>query len=448
MRLLDLFSGIGGFSLGLERAGFQTVAFCEIDPFCRAVLRKHWPDVPCYDDVTTLTAARLAADGIITANNGRPMAYANIGREHSSEQICSGRQEPRSFSGIDAICGGFPCQDISLAGAGAGIEGSRSGLWSEYARLIDELRPKYVIVENVAALLNRGMERVLGDLASIRYDAEWHCIPACAVGAPHRRDRVWIIAYPKCIPGGEQSGIDLQWGRSSEAQQIRLGGGDVANSECGRLPSGNVECAWPPTIIPPAFGRHCRGPEFGQTWRAEPNVGGGIDGFPAWLDRCIGRGLSHAESGRRTKVLRDLWSPHVSQALRRAAGGLERIQQAEVLFAFVREYEIGINEARLLVAGKKASEIFLRSLRILSQIRSAPHRSGSKKQRPAKHSDLVQPLSRLLAHDGEAHWAGDGWENAVPRIAKGVPLAMDRLRSLGNAIVPQIAEIIGRAILQ
>ena len=98
-------------------------------------------------------------------------------------------------SGFDVICGGFPCQDISVAGKGAGIDGARSGLWSEYARIIGEVRPRYVIVENVAALLGRGLERVLGDLAALGYDAEWHCIPASAVGAPHRRDRVWIVAH-------------------------------------------------------------------------------------------------------------------------------------------------------------------------------------------------------------------------------------------------------------
>lgn len=163
MNVLDLFSGIGGFSLGLERAGMRTVAFCEIEPFQRAVLRKHWPTVPIYDDVRTLTADRLRADGI----------------------------------SVDAICGGFPCQDISVAGKGAGIaEGTRSGLWSEYARLIGEIRPRFVIVENVAALLYRGLDRVLGDLAALGYDAEWHCIPAAAVGLPHERDRIWIIGNP------------------------------------------------------------------------------------------------------------------------------------------------------------------------------------------------------------------------------------------------------------
>lgn len=167
MNVLDLFSGIGGFARGLESAGMRTVAFCEYEPYCQAVLRRHWPKVPCYPDVRELTAERLATDGI----------------------------------SADAICGGFPCQDISHAGFGAGIEGKRSGLWSHFARLIGELRPRYVIVENVAALLDRGMGTVLGDLARIGYDAEWSIISACSVGAPHVRRRVFIVAYPDSLYG-------------------------------------------------------------------------------------------------------------------------------------------------------------------------------------------------------------------------------------------------------
>src|SRR5215207_5071922 len=184
-RVLDLFSGIGGFSLGLERTGgFKTVAFCEIDPFCRKVLEKHWPEVPCYHDVRELTAERLAADGI----------------------------------GVDVICGGFPCQDISLAGKGAGLEGERSGLWSEIARLSGELRPEFVIVENVSALLGRGLGRILGDLAEIGFDAEWHCIPASAIGAPHRRDRIWLVAYPN--------------GGRAHAEQVGISGSPSAAVAC------------------------------------------------------------------------------------------------------------------------------------------------------------------------------------------------------------------------
>ena len=154
MKVLDLFAGIGGFTIGLERAGFETAAFCEIDPYAQKVLRKNWPGVPIYDDVRTITAKRLASDGI----------------------------------GVDVITGGFPCQDISVSGNRAGIQGgTRSGLWSECARLLGELRPQYAIFENVTNLLNgeRGawFKRVLWDISQIGYDAEWHCIPACELGS-------------------------------------------------------------------------------------------------------------------------------------------------------------------------------------------------------------------------------------------------------------------------
>src|SRR5215471_8830097 len=178
MRVLDLFSGIGSFSLGLERAGMQTVAFCEQDAFCRRVLAKHWPEVRCYDDVRSLTADRLRADGI----------------------------------SVDVICGGFPCTDISVAGRGAGITGPQSGLWSEFARLIGELRPRYALVENVAALVGRGLERVLCDLAALGFDAEWQIISAADVGAPHLRQRIWIVAYPARNSEPCQQGItDQAW---------------------------------------------------------------------------------------------------------------------------------------------------------------------------------------------------------------------------------------------
>ena len=110
--------------------------------------------------------------------------------------------------GIDVICGGFPCQDISTAGKGAGITGERSGLWKEYARIIGEVRPRYAIMENVAALLIEGLRDVLCDLAALGYDAEWHCIPASAVGAPHRRDRVWIVANARCVDDRLPTEID------------------------------------------------------------------------------------------------------------------------------------------------------------------------------------------------------------------------------------------------
>jgi DNA (cytosine-5)-methyltransferase 1 len=171
MKVLDLFSGIGGFSLGLERAGMETMAFCEFDAQARRVLGKNWPRVFCFHDVKTLSRELLYVFGY-----DRP----------------------------DVICGGFPCQDISTAGSGAGLAGERSGLWFQFHRIIKEYAEAgepipYVLIENVSALRARGLDEVLGGLAALGYDAEWHCVPASALGAPHQRDRIWIVAYAECV---------------------------------------------------------------------------------------------------------------------------------------------------------------------------------------------------------------------------------------------------------
>lgn len=211
LRVLDLFSGIGGFSLGLERTGgFETVAFCEIEEFPRKVLAKHWPEVPCYRDVRELTAARLAADGIT----------------------------------VDVITGGFPCQDVSAAGLRRGIgEGTRSGLYAEVIRLARDIRPQFIILENVAGLLSGPSEqpggwfgRVLGDLASIGYDAEWENIPAATLGAPHRRERIWITAYPMRRHVSDV-GVSLEYSRTDPKTNC--------NAPKGRLCGFDFGVGWP-----------------------------------------------------------------------------------------------------------------------------------------------------------------------------------------------------------
>lgn len=254
MNVLDLFSGIGGFSLGLERAGMRTIAFCEIEPYCRAVLAKHWPGVPCHSDIRELTADRLGER-------------------------------------IDVICGGFPCQDISFAGDGVGLAGARSGLWSEYRRVIDEVRPQWAIIENVSALRSRGLEAVLRELAASGYDAEWYCIPAAAVGAPHRRDRIWIVAYPNCgtrelrresrnfySPRNE-----AQSGGPGSAGQIALpawhGGADVAYAHCPRL-EGWLSAELRKCASELLTGASRPSGSVATAWFIEPNVGRVADGVP------------------------------------------------------------------------------------------------------------------------------------------------------------------------
>ncbi len=282
MRIGSLFSGIGGLELGLERAipGAHTVFQVEQNPYARAVLAKHWPNAQRFEDVRQAGAHNLPA--------------------------------------CDLLCGGFPCQDISVAGKRAGIDGQRSGLWSEYARIIGELRdagrpPRYIVVENVSALLTGGMGRVLGDLASCGYDALWDCVPAAAIGAPHRRDRIFIVAHANRSPrsvGGERlhrqtpprkpsqrsedqglanpdsTGRETQWTGAirPEPRPLSGGGAAVANPHNPR----RIKQWWPIAVRAEQLATQRSG-----GWVPEPNVGRVADGVPRRVDRlrCLGNAV-------------------------------------------------------------------------------------------------------------------------------------------------------------
>lgn len=174
----SLFAGIGGFDLGFERAGMVCKWQVEIDDYANRVLAKHWP---------------------------------NVHRERDIRET-----GPHNLERVDVICGGFPCQDISYAGEGAGLDGARSGLFFEAVRVVRELQPRIVVLENVAALLTRGLDRVLGTLAEIGFDAEWHSLSASSFGLPHLRARLFIIAYPSS-EGRERPVYDNSLSRSAKA---------------------------------------------------------------------------------------------------------------------------------------------------------------------------------------------------------------------------------------
>lgn len=226
MRVGSLFSGIGGFDLGLERAGMSVAWQSEIDPYAAAILKKHWPHVPNLGDVRSV-------------------------RGHAVEPV-------------DLICGGFPCQDISESGKRKGLDGHRSGLWFEFARLIGELRPRWIILENVAALRWRGLGRILSDLAALRYDAEWDCVSAAELGCPQSRDRVWLVAYPE----GQRRGAVHE-----EPSLLRKAIEDRSRSACGGRV---VHATDPERILRPAI----------------PGMVRVADGFPDRIHRI--RGLGNA----------------------------------------------------------------------------------------------------------------------------------------------------------
>lgn len=463
LNVVSLFAGIGGFDLGLERAGMTVVASCEINPKCRHLLSEHWPHVQQFADICEMRAADV----------------------------------PHR---VHVLCGGFPCQDLSFAGKGAGLAGERSGLWREYARLIGEFRPDYVIVENVSALLGRGLGDVLGDLAALGYDAWWDCIPAAAVGAPHRRDRIWIVAYARgqqhegygdalrreiaeglscaaamadAAGNGRHEGYpDGGWRGSRGCPQQGAGPGGrgdepplahaIGERGCGRdSERQHAVHAYPRRET------FCAGRDGGW-WSAEPDVGRTIDGFSRWLDETAGESEAHkvilayanASDAGPGKALRDLRDSIRAEDDRRAAGGPISVSPEAVLFAFVREHARRAEEGLASLESAAPPADGVRGVRGETGASRPSLRSGRDEQRAGEPSDPLQVVSQLLARHAEAAWIAyrwpdawasqpwvHGWEDGIARVAHAVPARVDRLHGLGNAVVPQIPEIIGRAII-
>lgn len=266
--MLDLFSGIGGFALSASwvwKDDLDIVGFCEIDKYCQKVLKKNFPGVPIYKDITKL--------------------------------------DTKNFKDIDLITGGFPCQDISIAGKGKGLideetgEQTRSGLWTEMYRIISDIRPRYAVIENVPMLTLRGGTRVIADLAQIGYDSEWQIVGANQVGAWHIRKRIWIVSYSGRKYGERKKNLSkyeikdrsknaFESKRSIKCNRKRTFGRtkNVSNSNrkrrCGRQTNWkNAENAR----------QFRRSPKHGY-WNAEPKLGRVANGIPNRVDRLKGLG--------------------------------------------------------------------------------------------------------------------------------------------------------------
>ena len=272
---LDLFSGIGGFSLGLEEIGLvETVAFCDFDKYCQQVLKKHWPNIPIFSDIKELTHEKLKANGI---------------------------------NKIDIITGGYPCQPFSVAGSQKGEQDPRH-VWPEYFRLVKELKPTWVIGENVSGHIKLGLDTVLENLESEDYSARTFSISASSVGAKHKRERVWIVANTRRILRGEQSEQDQRgvgrgpsktkkWshntdqtsGSSERAKTVANSGSSRSEtrlSKKGHREEGNTE------KLVNNSDRY-RGWKREDNWAVEPNVGRVADGISNRVDRlkCLGNSL-------------------------------------------------------------------------------------------------------------------------------------------------------------
>jgi DNA-cytosine methyltransferase len=374
----SLFAGIGGLDLGLERAGMRCCWQIEIDPFCRQVLAKHWPDVKRYGDITTI---------------------------HGSEL------EP-----VDLICGGFPCQDVSQAGKRTGIDGSRTGLWSEFARLVGVLRPRYVLAENVPGLLTSdgAMGRVVGDMARLGYVGLWRCYRAADFGASHLRKRVFIVAYrQEHIGRREQIGIRGSALPAGDcATRVELAHLPESRSRGISEPNGWYDAAdidWRGSeLADPGEGTGTRlDPEAGN-WRLDPERGSDqLDD----TNRESGRGSpSEAKPSRNESQEGDAWKAGRCVA-DTGAGQLPEPERGP-------EGRTGTRSAGAFAPGP-----------------ADPRWAAILAERP----DLAPALESTVCGvaDGLSDWMDQAMKDRTKRLSR-----------LGNAVVPQIAEEIGRRILE
>lgn len=382
MNVMSLFAGIGGFDLGLERAGMNVVAQCERDPWCQKVLSKHWPNVPIYDDVTTLTAEKLQNDGI---------------------------------ESIDLICGGFPCQPFSVAGNRNGTEDDRH-LWPEMLRIIEETRPTWVIGENVAGIISMEQFAVLSkmegqanrvpgayddfeavylrkadmllngiieDLEKIGYSVQSFVIPAVAVDAKHRRDRIWIVAH---------------------SRRALLKGCKVSQNHGKKNKTGNADKSQRPSCPP------------------IPDVAN---------SQSRNDGQCHTQQDQRQKQQSGIGSSQNAishtkqQPLRNTTGEEMEPQKSERPLIGLHGGNRNVADTSCKGLPESARRLFTRIQKQIEAIEGRPI------------------AGRTTAERRE--WPA---EPSMGRVANGVPRRVDRLRGLGNAVVPQIPELIGRMIME
>lgn len=444
MNHLSLFSGVGGFDLAAEWAGFTTVAFCEKDKFCQQVLAKHWPGVPVYDNIFSLTAYALAARGI----------------------------EPGS---VRLITAGFPCQPYSFAGKRLGNEDDRA-LWPEAYRVIREVKPVYVLLENVPGLIPLALDGVLSDLEAAGYETGVYILPACAVNAPHRRDRVFIVAHSQRSRGysGEICpGNQLQTLPAGAANPFKPMGERCENvayskSEQDRrlqqprvqpnaLPGSNGIQALPnpdrqglplPWITgekesqdrtaQPAF-------DGGDWWAVEPSLGRTLDGLSPKLDFAEGGINAHQSCYEKTSAesLSNINQVRKVRGNKEPAAPPSRSQRCVICGNTLSEMPYpGRYEAGEMGSRAEEDQNLLSMWKGIYQL----HKQQGKELQPGmpgycRQDERQQTLASILSQS----WDGN-WERGIPRTASGVKDRVSRLRALGNAVVPQIAYPILKAI--
>lgn len=442
IRILDLCSGIGGFSLGLEATGgFETVAFCEVEEFCCKVLNKHWPGVPIYNDLKEL-----------------------------------GNDPTRIVQEFDLICGGIPCQPFSVAGKQKGKEDDRH-LWPYMFAIVKHKKPSWVIVENVGGFVNVALDDVCLNLEAEGYATQSFIIPACGVEAPHRRDRIWIIGKNM-----ENPGRSLRQGSvKREAHEDEVGGGHADQLERSGSTSGshvaNAEQLTEHNLTDSGSDIELEG-ERKETGTAHGSSSGS-DVPNTSSEGSQGRGREHGlseasgqeQASRRSNGAGD-GEQHVVDAKRnehiREIGGSSREEgedaQRERQEDSTSGLTSGASEVRLSDNGHATGKDVADTERLGQQGQGELERpSNPEKNSAGQTSELVdgsqgrteeghtEPGVGGMADGLSARLDGHyGFERepSIPRVAHGIPDRVHRLKALGNAIVPQIIRNIGLAILE
>jgi DNA (cytosine-5)-methyltransferase 1 len=424
---LDLFSGIGGFALAAQWAGFRTIGFCEIDKYCQKVLAKNFLSQP---DAFGRNG-RTNDEGQAPTERARPTISSNI-------FDLDGRQ----FAGVDLITGGFPCQPFSVAGKRRGAADDRA-IWPQMFRVISEARPAWILGENVPGIIPMELDNVLSDLEGIGYATRSFIIPACAVDARHRRDRLWIVGrriIPDTNGTGSQGRHGAELPECSGERAIREGDSlaDTENQRCnigtdteregtenqqGR--NGNIRSE----LGGYSRSGFCR-------WLSEPNVGGTFDGLSRWLD---GTGLNETAKTRAVQIMRSVWCEDVAQAFQREIGRFNGVSETEVLLTFLCEYEEQSNDGWTQMEGRTVALSIVRDLWRSIESSRSPYRRKYRKQLAGEYSDALRKLPRETSSLYPQTWSNGCWEDGIARVANKIPNRVDRLKGLGNAIVPQVA---------
>lgn len=364
--------------------------------------------------------------------------------------------DPSEYAGrVDCIHAGFPCQDISLAGNQSGIGSeTRSGLYREVLRIASVVRPRYLFLENVAAIVTGGLDTVLADLAALGYDSEWLCLRASDCGANHYRDRWWLLADAECLRRGESSQLDRAEGQSLCPQEQREESAPWSGPGCAALVDANGVNGWPGA-------GWSNGTEINDAswWEAEPNVGLLVDGVSAGIcghgtqkekEREIVNAANTDNAARQdVRCVREPVQPPIDAE--RTLAGCEDVQKSIALRQGLRKHQESSDEARIFLESAETLKNELRGMRPRKEVTGASHRPRQNQQRTEQHPDAMQTLPRFLAHASEANGeccsrqdAVAGWWEVEPnigRVVDGFPGRVHRLKGLGNAQVPLQAAV-------